>query len=197
MITTANEYYQYLHQIQNDNPPTIALIPNREKTYLINLEERTVEAPKFLSIEKDHAAETIYFLVDRYYDYVDLSSMICIIQYINADNEAKIYPVPFFDIQTYSKEKKMLIPWNIGAGATKSAGPVQYTFRFYRLNELGTAFKYNLNTKTAVSEVLYGMDAQELNEEDFTFSASQYDTLLSKIEEIDKRDLYWTDLYSM
>ena len=196
MITTPQEYYSYLHQIQSNNAPTIALIPNRENIYSINLETRSIETPEFLSVEKDHASETIYFIVDRYYDYVDLAQTICLVQYINALGEAKIYPVPFYDVQTYGDDHKMLIPWNIGAGATVAAGDVQYSIKFYRLNELGTAFVYNLTTLPAVSKVLHGMDAQALNEADFTFSASQYDTLLSRIEDIDRKDLYWTDLYS-
>ena len=195
MITTPQEYYAYLHQIQSSNPPTIALIPNREKIYTIDLNSREIETPEFLSIEKDHASETVYFIVDRYYDFVDLSQTICIVQYVNAAGEARIYPVPFYDIHTYSEDKKMLIPWNIGAGATVAAGTVKYSLRFYRLNELGTTFLYNLNTLTTYSKILHGMDAQEIAGEAFELSASQYDYLLQKIEDISRQDLYWTDLY--
>ena len=196
MITTPQEYYAYLHQIQSNNPPTLALIPNREKIYEINLNDRTVETPEFLSVEKDHASETVYFIVDRYYDYVDLSQMICVIHYVNATGEAKIYPVPFYDVQTYSKDRKMLIPWNIGAGATAAAGTIKYSIRFYRLNELGTAFEYNLNTLTMYSKILHGMDAQALSPEDFTFSQDQFSLLVQMIEDTSRQDLYWTDLYS-
>jgi hypothetical protein len=196
MITTPQEYYAYLHQIQSNNPPTLALIPNREKIYEINLNDRTVETPEFLSVEKDHASETVYFIVDRYYDYVDLSQMICAIHYVNAAGQARIYPVPFYDVQTYSKDRKMLIPWNIGAGATAAAGTIKYSIRFYRLNELGTAFEYNLNTLTMYSKILHGMDAQALAPEDFTFSQDQFSLLVQMIEDISRQDLYWTDLYS-
>jgi hypothetical protein len=55
------------------------LIPGRDKLYEIDLPNRLIHSPEFLSIEKDHAAETIYFIADRYYDYVDLASMVCII----------------------------------------------------------------------------------------------------------------------
>lgn len=205
MITTPQEYYAYLHQIQSNNAPTLALIPNKEKIYAIDLNTRAVETPEFLSIEKDHASETVYFIVDRYYDYVDLAQTICIIQYVNAAGQAKIYPVPFYDVQSYTKvldpetgliKHKMLIPWNIGAGATAAAGTIKYSLRFYRLNELGTAFEYNLNTLTTYSKILHGMDAQNLAPEDFTFSASQYDDLVQRIEDISRQDLFWTDLYS-
>lgn len=197
MITTPQEYYQYLHQIQSSSPPTIALIPNKETIYNINLYDRTIESPPFLGIEKDHASETIYFLVDRYHDYIDLLNTICVIQYVNAKGEGRIYPVPFYDVTTYAEQNKMLIPWNVGAGATIAAGKIEYSIRFYRLNAMGTEFEYNLNTLTATSKVLHGIDAQSLNPEDFSFGASQYEDLVSRIEQISRQDLYWTDLYSI
>lgn len=196
MITTPQEYYAYLHQIQSNNPPTLALIPNREKTYEIHLNDRTIDTPEFLSVEKDHASETVYFIVDRYYDYVDLAQTICIIQYVNAAGEARIYPVPFYDVQTHSKDRKMLIPWNIGAGATVAAGTIKYSIRFYRMNEAGTAFEYNLNTLTMYSKILHGLDAQEISPENFNFGGDQYSQLVQMIEDISRQDLYWTDLYS-
>ena len=199
MITTPEEYYAYLHQIQNDNPPSIALISGRENLYEIDLEQRLINGPKFLSVEKDHAAETIYFLADRYYDYIDLKDMVCIIQYLDAKGNAKIYQVPFVDVQTYSSEKKMIIPWNITAGATFHAGPIEYSIKFYKINHLqGNEYEfiYNLNTQIAKSEVLRGMDAQQLNPGDFTLGASMYDDLVSRINDVvNRQDLYWTDLY--
>lgn len=197
MITTPQEYYSYLHQIQSNNPPTLALIPRKEKTYEINLNTRIVETPEFLSVEKDHASETIYFLVDKYYDYMDLSTTICVIQYINAAGEVKIYPVPFYDVQTYGAEQKMLIPWSISAGAAAAAGTVKYALRFYRLNETGTAFEYNLTTIPTTSKILHGMDAQALAPDDYALSVSQYDYLLSRIEAISRQDIFWTDLYEI
>ena len=71
MITTPEQYYAYLHQIQSNNSPSIALISGRDTLYEIDLEQRLIHGPQFLSVEKDHAAETIYFITDRYYDYID------------------------------------------------------------------------------------------------------------------------------
>ena len=80
MITTPQDYNSKLHLIKNTNKPSIAvLLPSDEKIYNINLSERKIEAPEYLSIEKDHYAETIYFLVDRYYDNVDLVETTCIV----------------------------------------------------------------------------------------------------------------------
>lgn len=197
MITSPEEYYAYLSVIQSNNPPNIAILPKSEKVYNIDLETRTIDSPQFLSMEKDHASETIYFLVDRHYECVDLRDTVCIIQYVNANNEARIYPVPFYDITTYASEDKMLIPWNIGAGATIKAGTVNYAIKFFQLTPSKDAYSYCLNTKMASSKVLYGMDATNLIEEDFTPEAGVIAQLEALIQENMRKDLYWTDLYSI
>jgi len=89
---------------------------------------------------------------------MDLSTTTCIIQYINADGEANIYPVPFFDIQTYANEDKILIPWCIDGKATKKDGIVEYSIRFYKIDANGKKFLYNLNTLPAKSKILYGFE---------------------------------------
>jgi hypothetical protein len=76
-------------------------------------------APTFLSVERDHNAETIYFLVNRYYGYKDLATTSCVIEYINAAGEGGFYIVPFYDVTSYqgfigedgqNYEDKMLVP---------------------------------------------------------------------------------------
>ena len=57
MITTAKEYFDYLAEIESSNPPSLALLPTQEKIYNIELDSRLVEAPEYLSVEKDHKAE--------------------------------------------------------------------------------------------------------------------------------------------
>ena len=73
MVTTPLEYYSNLNLVLNENPPIYALLPNAEKIYNIDLNTRIIDAPEFLGVNKDHKAETIYFIVDRYNDYMDLS----------------------------------------------------------------------------------------------------------------------------
>lgn len=80
MITTAAEYEQYLARIQDENAPSIAiLLPSDERIYNVDLNSRKIEAPEFLSVEKDHHAECIYFMVDRFFDNMDLSNTVCVI----------------------------------------------------------------------------------------------------------------------
>lgn len=143
----------------NNNKPILSIIlPSDERTFDVDLSKREIYVPTFLSVAKDHRAETVYFLVDRYYEQQDLADTCCMIEFINAAGEGGFYPVPFYDISTYKIEGKMLIPWSIEGFVTRVAGPVQFALRFYRLNETGQSFVYNVRTKVATAEVLNGLD---------------------------------------
>ena len=103
MITTAEEYNAKLGLIQDANYPTQALLlPQDEFIYEIDLNTRIVKAPIHLGVEKDHTAETIYFITDRFFSGIDLANTSCLIQYVNAKGEGRFFPVPFYDTTTYS-----------------------------------------------------------------------------------------------
>ena len=80
------------------------ILPEDEPVYEIDLNTRKINSPQFLGTQTEHGAEIIYFSVDRYFNEMDLANTTCLIQYINANNEGKIYPVPFYDLNTLSGE---------------------------------------------------------------------------------------------
>ena len=190
MITTPQDYYSKLYLIQDTNKPVIAtLLPSDEKTYNIDLNTRKIETPTYLSIEKDHLAETIYFVVDRYYDNIDLLNTTCVVQYVNPLNEPRLYAVPFMDIQTF--EGKILFPWCIEGEATKAAGNIQYSVKFYHTfkDENGNIlFDFNLNTLVAKSKILSGLDTIK-NNSDYNYLASEIEEALSKIDWLSKQEI--------
>ena len=195
MITTPQDYNSKLHLIQDTNKPTVAvLLPSDEKIYNIDLSERKIEAPAYLSIEKDHYAETIYFLVDRYYDNIDLTETTCIVQYINAKNESRIYAVPFYDITTFPG--KILFPWCIDSEVTKVAGNVKFSMKFYNTfknEDDEVLFSFNLNTLFAFSKVLNGLDVAK-EDETYSYVASEIEKALARIDVATKLDIEWIDV---
>lgn len=219
MITSLQEYYNLLYIIQDENPPELAvLIPGNEEPLRIDLDTRKINAPEYLSVATDHRAETVFFSVNRYFDNVDLSTMSCIIQFINAAGESGIYVVPFYDISR--GDDNMLIPWVIEGAVTAKSGPVAYSVQFFRVSESSSKYSYNLNTLAATSKVLegnkfdkiaaanaiekgMGKTLEELRDDqkiDFTYVnsnlASAYEALISKMDDIEGQlNLYWTDLF--
>lgn len=166
MITTPRDYYNLYHRIQSENAPSLAiLLPTDEKIYNVDLNSRAVEAPEYLGVERDHRAEVIYFKVNRFYDFFDLTQAVCVIQYVNALGESRAYVVPYYDIDTLSghdeskgeQDDIILFPWIIDQETTKVRGPIEFNIKFYKLNDIGSQYLYNLTTLTAKSQILAGI----------------------------------------
>jgi hypothetical protein len=199
MTTESQEYLSLLYEIQDENKPSLAiLLPGTEKIYTVDLAARQIEAPEYLSVEADHRSEVIYFRCPRYFDTIDLSKLVCVIQYINAAGEGRVYAVPYYDVDTFSDTNEMLFPWAIEGEATKAAGDVQYSIRFYLLDSINTEKKllYNLSTTAATSKVLHGIDVdpEEWENSDKEYYASYLEQILEVAKEIADKDVYWITL---
>lgn len=156
MITGSAEYKKYLLTLANSyNPPNVLFrIPANEPIYEIDLNTRTVSAPKFLGVEADHASEMIYFEVDRFYDGMDLSQCIGAIQFQNAKHEEYIYIVPAYDL--ISSPGKIIFGWNILSPVTKYGGVVQFSIKFFKIDKNSGELLYELNTLVCKTKVLIG-----------------------------------------
>lgn len=213
-IIKEQDFLSNLHAIQSYNPPSFVLFSGTKKTYDIDLETRTINPPKTLSVTKDHESETIYFRVDRYHDYMDLSNTVCVIQYRipgkkKEASTTKLYVVPFYDLVTDRVNNKMIIPWCVDGNVTKYSGMVNFSIRFfiteeYEENEIildsegkevTTPVKkfrllYNLTTQETQSEVVNGMDVSQL-ESEYDISANGYEQLCQLIMENKREGVYW------
>ena len=197
MITTPKEYMEKLWLAQTENFPRKAILPYAEKIYEIDLKTRKIDSPKFLSVLKDHSAESVYFSVPRYVDYMDLAETACVIQYKRADGKVGMYHVPYYDITSQNDpgRERLIFPWLLSGYVTEISGNIEYSIKFFRINEAGTKYLYNLNTLPATSAILYGLDVQS---EDFgnelLITPSAHEDLLDKISQLQNRDIYWISM---
>ena len=185
----------YLYSIQSQYSPCMAELPGAIKdTYEINLSTRKIESPEAISITSDHKAEVVYFVLDRYYDYMDLANTSCIIQYITPDKSPYVYIVPYYDIYTYRGLNKMIIPWNIDGAATQQSGTVTYSIRFFRIepDENGVnKLVYNLNTLAAETQILDSLNVDPLNKEEVDFGTDAYEIIMHELSALSRKGTYW------
>ena len=212
-ITTTEEYFANLSILANVNQPVYASLPAAENTFDIDLNTRKINAPKMLSIEKDHKSEVIYFQVDRFADYMDLAHTCCVVQYNVQRKDAKgntvtktyFYPVPFFDVYRKVDEKKILFPWCLDASVTSASGIVEFAVCFFKtgikINDNGQAeqiYTYKLSTLPAKSEVIKGIATHEITtEQELDLANMQYLNLWTEINLLKEgvsTQLYWTIL---
>lgn len=200
-------YKSLLAQIKNaaSEQSSDIIVPSNKQLYTVNLETREIEAPEVLSIQSEHYAETVYFLVDRYYDSMDLAQTNCVIQYVTNGN-SYVYAVPFCDITSY--EDKMIIPWSISTSATKDAGTVKFFIRFYLIDEAsvigadgrsydpsGAEFSYSLSTLAATSKILKTLPQEDFTKEDESFQVPErYFELINFVNNlVDNATQYWIE----
>lgn len=156
----SNEFAKLL-EIQDNNSPSVITLAPDDKPYFIDLNTRKIEKIDRIVVETDHRAETVYFKTHRYFDNMDLTNTVCIIQYENAQKEQRAYVVPFYDVDTYSngdKEKQIedpmiLFPWVISEDVTPKDGIVDFSIRFYRVDTSGSYFTYSLSTLPSQLEI--------------------------------------------
>lgn len=200
MMTERPEYLDLLYKIQDENKPSLAiLLPGEEHIYNIDMQTRKIEAPEFLSVETDHRSEVIYFRTGRYFDSIDLTNTIAIVQYVNAAGEGRVYAVPYYDVDTLSDTNEILFPWEIDGEATKVAGDVQYSIRFFVLdsNKVDKKLIYNLSTLASTSKVLHGIkinpEELEANEDASgkNYAATYLEQILETAQQIANKDVYW------
>ena len=211
MITGSAEYKEYLRQLAvSYNPPNVLIrIPADEPVYKVDLSSRVIEAPKTLGVEADHEAELIYFIMDRYYDNIDLTQCIGAIQFQNAKHEEYIYIIPAFD--TVSVPGKIIFAWNIQSPVTKYGGAVQFAFKFFKIDKASGELLYELNTLVCKTKVQVGWGSKNgsnHNYNQFTVDSIITDTfddngnivkgLWSKLQEIydagGQFNVHWIDV---
>lgn len=188
---------------ENHSPIVELVVTPDEPVFDIDLNNRTIEVPQLLSVRYDHNAEVVYFKCPRYFDNMDLTTTVCIIEYINADGTPGIYWVPYYDISKYEtyvensfkiETPAILIPWLVDGLVTHAAGEVTFAVRFYKLASDKT-FIYNISTQPAKAEVLHGMDVIEellgtFDEEPNIVEEIYADLVIAKNE----ATTYWVDL---
>jgi hypothetical protein len=175
-VATLTTYEDLLFDVQtNHAPQVVELFPSKKDIFNVDLDTRTINVPQFLSVRYDHNAEVIYFKCGRFYDNMDLTNTICVIEYINADKKPGIYKVPFYDISKYDINEEdsevitptILIPWSVGGLATATAGKITFNLHFYILEADGKTFSYSMRTKPAEGTILHGIDYTDEDLKDF------------------------------
>ena len=86
----------------------------------------------------------------------------------------------------------MLIPWEIHGKVTEYAGNVEYAIRFYTIDS-DLNLSYSLNTMTAKSNVLYGIDCTK--EEVYDDVASDLAVIYERLTRLESEyNLYWLEI---
>ena len=145
------------------HPITQQIFQLNEPIYDIDARLKTINVPDFLGVQNDHQAERVFFRINRVVNNIDLASTVCIIQYKIKTGEKFIYVVPYYDILTEAADMKMIFPWNIKKSATKVAGEIEFSIKFYKTTSStinnSTILLYEFNTIPTKTKILEGQES--------------------------------------
>lgn len=165
--------------------------------YMVDLESRLIETPQWLSVEKDHRAENIYFKIPRYFGATDLGLTNCLVLYENAAGKGGIYPVSGYDNKSLAKENELLFYWPISGTVSQVAGKVKYALMFYQLDNANETVLYQLNTRPSTSQILYGVNeaigSEYVENTELATLVQKLGALISQVET--GYSLNWEDMF--
>lgn len=189
-LVLAENYWKQLKHIQNDYLREITKITTPKNGFFeIDLDKREIIPPAeyrdFLGVEHEHLAETIYFEVDRFFDDVDLTTTNIIIEYVNDNGDARIFPAVLQDWT--SNPGRIRFAWLLGHEATKVAGNLKFSVRFYSVDYNNHIFTYSLLTQPAIGKIMPGQQDEDGNSinafENYDYSSEVITALEQKILE--------------
>lgn len=220
MKVSLQEYESLIGQLKDPNYFTkYPLIPSDETVYEIDLDARTVSAPKFVGVEDDHAVEIIWFKADRFFGNIDLFESTIIVRYTNANGNnfvSLVSPMVITDNKTNSSNQtpselyansdnligvdehgseKIFIPWVISNSATVKSGTLSFAFQFFKLNGNHTDFEYILNTQVGKTSILSSFLGKQKSEIEINPEPGLLDQILNQYSQIAKEyDIYWIEV---
>lgn len=198
-ITTLNEYFHNLPDLLSTEnyKPKFVRLPVDEDFFEIDANTRKIKVPASFaagaSVQGDQGAETIFFIIDRYFDAMDLNNQEIYIEWSNSV-ESGLSPAFAKDIE--SQPDKIIFGWLLEDVITQAAGQVEFAVRFYstKKNDLNEdVLSYSLSTlpqkitiNKALNFELLGNNYQVLNPDDLFFSrivASEIDNNVSAVSD--------------
>lgn len=163
--------------------PVYAMLPSDEEPFIIDANARTIAIPasfnKCAAVVGDNMCEIATFVVDRYFDYVDLATTNICIQWSTKGGKEGISHITLIDTETIPG--KIRFGWPLTNLITGEAGPVSFAIRFFIKDE-NQEIKYVLNTLKTVITIREGL---ELNNENISIESNN-DLFTSFIKNSDR-----------
>lgn len=186
-ITNLNQYFQKLPDIiKSENfRPEYVILPTDEDLFEINANTREITVPssfkKSVAVEGDQVAEIVYFVIDRYFDTMDLNNQNIYIEW-TSPNDMGISTEFIRDIQ--SQKDKIIFGWALDQKITKDAGTIEFAVRFYSIAKDDTGadiIEYSLSTLPAKIHVSKGMNMDILSNDIDVFTKEEQQFIFDRI----------------
>ena len=171
-ISNIEEFFGHIEDIAVIDRKFLRL-PLDEPMFVINANTRKIEVPtefkaNGLSVQGDHLAETVFFCIDRYFDYTDLGTDTDII--INWKMGSKTGKTRYFILSKDIIPGSLVFGWPISKIVTEKSGALTFAVEINKTNSQNE-ITYRFNTLAASINIKDGLvigddvEVSELDEE--------------------------------
>ena len=151
IINSLETYFARIKDLAQINM-NYTILPLDEPALEIDTNKRTITIPKespfnkLVGVTGDHTAETIYFKVDRYFDFTDLDTQNIYIEWRRlGEEEDHVSPIYIKDAS--SEPNKLIFGWMITDEMTSKPCTIEFAVRFFSYD--GDTIHYSLGTLPA------------------------------------------------
>lgn len=151
--------------------------PLEEGVMLVDITTKKITIPssfKNVIVEGDHLSETIFFLIARKADGLDLSQHKCLVRYVNAGNEygeSEVYVAELL-------EDTIKFGWTVDNKISRFKGSVFFTIQFETVRD---GIQYQWQTQPATLTISEGLNVESTIPED---DKTLYQRLLMLIQNV-------------
>lgn len=164
--TTLEEYFVYADQLKNltdtlgKTKYKYLMLPLDEAPFEIDANTRKISIPtnfakNGVGVQGDVIAETLFFRIDRFFDYMDLLTTDIYVQWktpAKEDNHG-VTRITTVDYESQADQGKLLLAWPLHEKVCATPGALQFSVRFIKRDNEGSAIVYSFNTLPATISI--------------------------------------------
>lgn len=158
VVNSLEEFFMYIQGISKLEGGKFLRLPLDEPIFEIDANTRKIAIPadfssNGLSVQGDHLAETIFFRIDRYFDYVDLNNMDILINWkMGSESGQSKNFIKSVDIDA----GHIIFGWPVAKEMTGKSGALSFAVQFCKRNTQGE-LTYNFNTLVSTIVIKEGL----------------------------------------
>lgn len=155
-IDNLESFFGYIQEIGELDKKFLRL-PLDEPLFEIDANSRKITIPSDftangLSVQGDHLAETVFFSIDRYFDYMDLNNCNIRINWKIGDASGQSVN---FSKSVDAEPGKIIFGWPVAKDLTGKSGTLSFAVEFYA--ERDNVISYSLNTLISTINIKEGL----------------------------------------
>lgn len=169
-VNNLDAFYGSIEEIAAVDPKFLRL-PLDEPLFDIDANSRKITVPaefksNGVSVQRDHLAEVIFFRIERYFDYTDLSTCDIVINWKMGAKEGKTTRfIKFEKVFTIDETQSsyVVFGWPINDIVTEKSGTLSFAVEFFKTEGTGDSKEviYRFNTLPATINVKDGLIIDE------------------------------------